>query len=82
MEDYSSFVDVFSPLIFFNLPWAAADEDVQHMFERQWASLRRAVMIVLKPDKSKTVASQVASYFIHIEAYSRAVMEVESLLLL
>lgn len=76
MEDYFTFVDVFSPLVFFNLPWAAADTDVRRMFELQWSSLRQAVMIGLKPDKSKPLASQVTSYFVNIEVYATAVMQV------
>ena len=76
MEDFVTCLDVFSPFLFFNLPWHADDKPTQTMFERQWTSLRRAMMCILRPETSKSLASQVAAYRRHIEAYATAVEEV------
>lgn len=76
MEDYATCLDVFSPYLFLNLPWEKRHAETQAMFERQWSSLRKAMMIILRPETSKSLASQVASYRRHIEAYAKAVEEV------
>lgn len=76
MEDYVTCLDVFSPFLFFNLPWKSADARTQSMFERQWTSLRRAVMIILRPDTSRCLNSQVTEYRRNILAYGSAVKEV------
>lgn len=76
MEDFVTCLDVFSPFLFFNLPWTADDEPTRVMFERQWTSLRRALMCILRPETSKSLASQVAAYRRHIEAYATAAEEV------
>lgn len=76
MEDYMTSLDVFTPFLFFNLPWKKEDAATQAMFERQWISLRQAMICVFRPDKSKSLASQVASYRRHIRHYYEAIVEV------
>lgn len=76
MEDYITCLDVFSPFLFFNLPWKSADARTKAMFERQWTSLRSAIMIILRPETSRSLTSQVAEYRRYICAYGAAVKEV------
>lgn len=48
MEEYMTFVETCSPFLLLNLPWKPEDKDVKTMFERQWGSLRRAVLFCLR----------------------------------
>lgn len=78
MEDCMTFVDVFAPFLFFRLPWTTADRDTMKMFNRQWASLRLAIVAVLRPitTKSRSLSAQVAEYRRHIQDYADAAYQV------
>lgn len=76
MEDYVTSLDVFAPLLFFNLSWKKDDAVTKAMFERQWSSLRRALMCIFRPETSKSLASQAKKYEENIHAYAEAVQEV------
>ena len=75
MIDCSRFVEVFSPVAFLNLEWPDDKLEVKAMFERQWSSLRQAILCIIRP-QSKNLKKVIDSYQKHIGAYADATYEV------
>lgn len=68
MIDYARFVEVFSPLAFFDLNWGRTPDYVKRSFEKQWAALREAIMCIIRPPSSN-LQEVVASYAAAISTY-------------
>lgn len=75
MEDYATFLDVYAPYLFFNLPWLGKHQHVRVMFERQWTALRQAILCCIRPADGD-LGSQVARYRQFISDYADAAYEV------
>lgn len=77
-----TFVDTIAPMLLFNLPWKAAELKVRSMFERQWGSLRPAVLFCLRHHQGQHTLQQLQATAGHYRQYARAVQEVGAPLLI
>lgn len=75
MEDYATFLDVYAPYLFFNLPWKQEHRHVKVMFERQWAALRQAILCCIRPG-GRNLQETVTQYQRWITEYADAAHEV------
>lgn len=79
MEDYLTFVDVYAPFVFFNLPWMRKDHVIRDMFNRQWSALRAATLCCLRQPQKKDLQEHVQEYRSAIWDYAAAAHEVRSM---